>query len=421
MTRDRSDLDLGGILGAWMNDAAPASIPVVVLEEAFARTMAAPQARIYPWQRLARRSSHPRRLTLLSVAVAALLVGVLGFGVVRRWLRHRTGSEPHPVTDRDPEPHPVPTASPSPSPFPATPIVPTASVAVVKPQSLSTDGKVVWVLSETGSVARIDPATNTLGTGVQTGATDDFYQGMSVGANGVWVTEWNNAKLYRVDPTSLKLVATIPVGLAPKGVLATDTAVWVADTHDGKVYRIDPETNKIVATITVGPTGTSGPNWFGSGLGSIWVDIPNNQTVVRIDAVTNAIQATIRIPDVVTPCGGFAVTPTAVWNTSCDGPQGMTRIDPVTNTVVTAVKLDQQGYNPSVINGVPWASIYTGDGNAGRLGRISSATNAVDLELAPGPTFGGGGDLVVAAGSAWVIDGGNDRVLRLPLAGFPPS
>ena len=182
-----------------------------------------------------------------------------------------------------------------------------------------------------------------------------------------------------------RLVATIPVGLAPKGVLATDAAVWVADTHDGKVYRIDPTTNKIVATITVGPTGTSGPNWLGSGLGSIWVDIPNNQTVVRIDAVTNAIQATIRIPDVVTPCGGFAVTSTAVWNTSCDGPQGMTRIDPVTNTVVTAVKLDQQGYNPSVIEGVPWMSIYTGDGNAGRLGRISSATNAVDFELAPGP------------------------------------
>jgi YVTN family beta-propeller protein len=292
---------------------------------------------------------------------------------------------------------------------------------VVKPQSLSTDGKVVWVMSENGSVARLDPATNTLGTGVQTGATDDFYQGMSVGANGVWVTEWNNAKLYRVDPTSLKLVATIPAGLAPKGVLATDAAVWVADTHDGKVYRIDPKTNKIVATITVGPTGTSGPNWLGSGLGSIWVDIPNNQTVVRIDAVTNAIQATIQIPDVVTPCGGFAVTPTAVWNTSCDGPQGMTRIDPVTNAVVTAIKLDQQGYNPSVIDGVPWVSIYTGDGNAGRLGRISSATNAVDLELAPGPTFGGGGDLVVAAGSAWVIDGGNDRVLRLPLSGFPPD
>ena len=70
---------------------------------------------------------------------------------------------------------------------------------------------------------------------------------------------------------------------------------------------------------------------------------------------------------------------------------------------------------------MPWVSIYTGDGNPGRLGRISPATNAVDLELAPGPTFGGGGDLVVAAGSAWVIDGGNDRVLRLPLSGFTPG
>ena len=43
MTRERSDLDLGGVLGAWMNDAAPASIPVVVLEESFARTMTASQ------------------------------------------------------------------------------------------------------------------------------------------------------------------------------------------------------------------------------------------------------------------------------------------------------------------------------------------------------------------------------------------
>ena len=57
--------------------------------------------------------------------------------------------------------------------------------------------------------------------------------------------------LYRIDPTTSKVTA-IPAGLAPKGVLATGSAVWVADTHDGKVFRIDPATNKIVATITVG-------------------------------------------------------------------------------------------------------------------------------------------------------------------------
>jgi streptogramin lyase len=187
------------------------------------------------------------------------------------------------------------------------------------------------------------------------------------------------------------------------------------------VLRVDPATKKVVATITVGPKGNSGPNWLASGLGSIWVDVPNNHTVVRIDAITNAIQATIPIPSIATPCGGFAVTPTAVWNTSCDGGQAMTRIDPVTNSVVTAVKLDEQGYNPAVIDGVPWVSIFTGEGKPGRLGRISSATNAVDLELAPGASFGGGGDMVVASGSVWVIDAGNDSVLRLPLTGFPPS
>ncbi len=71
-----------------------------------------------------------------------------------------------------------------------------------------------------------------------------------------------------------------------------------------------------------------------------------------------------------------------------------------------------------MINGVPWLSIAT---NPGTLGRVSSATNTVDLNLAPSATFGGGGDMVVAAGSLWVIDGGNDRVLRLPLTGFPPG
>ena len=82
------------------------------------------------------------------------------------------------------------------------------------------------------------------------------------------------------------MIATIPVGLAPKGVLATGSAVWVADTHDGKVFRIDPATNKIVATITVGPTGNSGPNWLGSGFGSIWVSVPNAASIVRIDPIT---------------------------------------------------------------------------------------------------------------------------------------
>ncbi|MFL5641323.1 MAG: hypothetical protein ACJ777_13455 [Chloroflexota bacterium] len=424
MSGDRSDVDLGIALSAWMNDAAPRSVPVPVLEEAFARTMSSRQVRVYPWERLAGRGRRARGTTAFALAAtAAVLVAALAFGMLGGGFGIAPAPAPTPSPTPLPTATPVPARSPSPSPraLVAVPITPIASIDVGKPQGLASDGTAVWILTESGTVQRIDPATNALGPPIATGGTSDFYQGISADKSGVWVTEWNTATLYRVDPAASKLSATIESGLAPKGVLATDTAVWVADTHDGKVLRIDPATNKIVATITVGPTGSSGPNWLASGLGSIWVDIPNDQTVVRIDAKTNLIQATIPIPNEATPCGGFAVTGSVVWNMPCDGPQVMTRIDPVTNTAVTAVDLGDQGHDPAVIGGVPWVSIYTGDGNAGRLGRISATTNAVDLELAPGATFGGGGDMVVASGSVWVIDGGNDRVLRLPLAGFPPG
>lgn len=417
MTRERSDRDLDVLLDAWMHDVAPAAIPVPVLEAAFARTMSASQVRVYPWERVAGRRARSRgRTWFVLVATAALLVALLVFGA----LGGGFGVPPPPSPT--PSATPLATASPSPSPpaLVAVPIVPISSVTVSQPQGLAMDGTAVWVLTATGLVQRIDPATNLIGPGTQLGATTDLYNGIAADKNGVWATDWDNGSLYRLDPATSKVAATIPAGLAPKGVLTTGTAVWVADTHDGKVLRIDPATNKIVATVTVGPSGNSGPNWLASGLGSIWVDIPNNQTVVRIDPITNKIQATIAIPTVATPCGGFAIIPDVVWNMPCDGTQTMSRIDPTTNLVVTTTLLGGQGNDPAVIGGVPWVSIYR-DSGPGTLGRISPATNAVDLELAPGPTFGGGADMVVVAGSVWVIDGGNDRVLRLPLSGFPPG
>lgn len=430
MTREPSDLDLDFGLGAWMNEVATASIPVAVLEEAFARTMSSRQVRVYPWQRLSHGRSRSRAEFAL-VATAALLVAVLAFGSLGG------GSGIAPVPSPTPSATPLPSASASPSPalspspsaLVTVPILPTASVAVSQPQSLASDGAAVWVMSETGLVQRIDPATNIAGPGIQLGATTDVYSGIAAGGNGVWASDLDSASVYRIDPATSKVVAVIPAGLAPKGIVATATAVWVADTTDGKVLQIDPATNKVVATIVVGPMGSSGlgpalegvpgrrvgPNWLASGLGSIWVDIPGAFAVVRINATTNVVEATIPIMRAV-ECGGFAVTPMAVWSTSCDGPQTLTRIDPVRNVVVTTAALSGLGNDPAVINGAPWLSIAT---KPGALGRISPATNAVDLGLAPGAAFGGGGDMVVADGSVWVIDGGNDRVLRLPLAGFP--
>lgn len=423
MTRERSDRDLDAAIEGWMSDVAPHAVPGRVLEEAFARTTATHQARVYPWERIARRSDRPRRLTSLAlVATAALIVVALTFGVLGGGSKVGPGPSPAPPTT--PASTPAPTArlaSPSAAAPVRVPIVPTASIPLVGLQGLATDGKVIWALTATGSVVRIDPATNTAGAGTQLGGTSDLYNGIAVDKNGVWATDWDTQTLYRVDPATGKVVAKIPAGEAPKGVLATGSAVWVADTHGGAVLRVDPATNKVVATITVGRTGNSGPNWLGSGLGSIWVGIPNALSVVRIDPVTNAIQATIKIPLKVTPCGGFAITDAVVWMTSCDGSPIMARIDPTTNTVVATLEPGGLASTPAVIDGAPWISLDTRPSVPGLLARVASTTDSIDRELSPGADFGGGGDLVVAAGSVWVVDGGHDRILRLPLAAFAPG
>ena len=412
MTRERSDADLGAILEVWMDAVAPAAAPERVLEEAFGRTVTTRQARAYPWHRLARRGRSARgsvRLGLVGLAAVLMLslgVGLLGGG---------SGVGPGPSAS------PSPTASASPSARAMVPVIPEASVAVVGPQVLATDGQVVWVLTATGAVIRIDPATNTAGAGTQLGATTDLSDGLAVDENGVWATDSDNRTLYRVDPATATVVARILAGFAPLGVLATGSAIWVADTHGGAVLRIDPATNTVVATITVGPFGNSGPNWLASGLGSIWVGIPNASTVVRIDPITNAIQAMIAMPDNVPSCGGFAFTDGAVWTPSCDGHPIIARIDPATNTVVATVSPGGVAFTPVVIDGAPWVSLDTNPNVPGSIARVASTTNTVDLELSPGTDFGGGEDMVIAGGSVWVIDEGHDRVLRLPLADFPPG
>jgi sugar lactone lactonase YvrE len=298
---------------------------------------------------------------------------------------------------------------------------PDASIGVSAALALATDGQLIWVLTATGQVVPIDPATNRAATGVQLGAPTDQVQGIAADRNGVWATEWVTGRLYRIDPKTLKVVATIPAGIAPKGVIATGTDVWVADTHGGIVQRIDLETNKVGVAITVGPAAPSGPNWLMSGLGSIWVGVPNSASVVRIDPVTNVIQATIAIPRSASPCGGIASAGGAVWITSCDASTNIARLDPSANTVAALVHVPGNAHAPAVIAGALWVSVATNPGTPGLIERIAPATNTVDRELSPGAGFGGGGDIVVASGSVWVVDVGHDRVLRFPLSAFPPG
>jgi streptogramin lyase len=351
---------------------------------------------------------------VLALAIAvALIVGALLIAL--------SGGGPGPVPPPTPPgaslPAVVVSASPAaPSLPPATTVTPDAVIGVDSPIALAAGGSSLWVLRP-GLIDEIDPGSNTVSGSATLDSTTDEYQGIAATGAGVWATNLTTQRLVRVDPATLTVKARTPAGLAPKGVLTTADAVWVADLHGGAVLRVDPATDTVVATVTVGPKGSSGPNWLGSGLGSIWVDIPNNGTIVRVSPVTNTVQATIAVPTDLTACGGIAVDTDAVWVSSCSAGTVLIRVDPVTNTVVATVELG--GFaGVTLVNGAPWVSVDPGTADAGYLARIDPATNTIDRVVVPGTAFGGGGDIVVAAGSVWVIDGYHGKLLRLPMSAF---
>jgi YVTN family beta-propeller protein len=290
-------------------------------------------------------------------------------------------------------------------------VEPTAVIPVDAPLALASDGTSIWLFTAKSDLVRIDPRTASVAASVRLDLSPDAFQGLAGDRAGLWVTDWNGSRVERFDPQTLRSVTSIGTAAASKGVLVAGGSVWVANTRGGSVQRIDPKTNTVTATIPVGPLGPSGPNWLAVGLGSIWVSVPNTGSVVRIGLASNAVQASIPVPGPATPCGGLAAGSTAVWVTSCDGTTFVAQIDPVTNTTVGEIDLGGNGYTFAMAGDRPWISP-----KGSQLVRLDPVGHGIDRGIVPGTGFSGGGDVVVAAGSLWVIDGAANRILRLPLA-----
>jgi hypothetical protein len=105
---------------------------------------------------------------------------------------------------------------------------------------------------------------------------------------------------------------------------------------------------------------------------------------------------------------------------SCDNGNLMTRIDPTSNMAVASVDMGGIGNGPAIINGSAWIAVHkVSAAAADRIVRIGTDTSGIDRIVQPTVVFGGGGGyLAVAAGSVWVTDGFDNRVLRLPMSAF---
>jgi YVTN family beta-propeller protein len=199
------------------------------------------------------------------------------------------------------------------------------------PLSLAVTPGTIWVVNFGAAghaVTRIDAKTNQIvGEPIMTG---DAPISLAVGDGSVWVANHDSGSVTRIDITTHKVVATIPVPDAPHRIAYGAGAVWVANWHVNSVSRIDPKANQVVGEPI--PTGFRAGN-MAVGQGSVWVTSdyrgpldarPEDVVVVRIDVQTNQAIETI-------PVGGHpmdvAITEDAVW-VSIQGPDRVIRIKP---------------------------------------------------------------------------------------------
>lgn len=217
-------------------------------------------------------------------------------------------------------------------------VVPLVLPGITLPVGITTGFGSVWVSLTTydaggtavlpGSVVRLDPTTGAVqGSPIVVGRGDDF---ITASPEAIWVSNYLDGTISRIDPATNQVVATITVGGSPFGMTAGFGSLWVANEGDGKVFRIDPATNQVSATIQTHDNAES----VVVGAGAVWVsyygasDQPAG-VISRIDPATNAVVAAIPVgvnPVLLAFGGGY------LW-VAMDGEPTVVQVDPGTNTV----------------------------------------------------------------------------------------
>jgi YVTN family beta-propeller protein len=99
----------------------------------------------------------------------------------------------------------------------------------------------VWISSPAeGTVAQIDPRRGAMKKRILSGAT-----GISAGAGAVWVADGTSA-IWRFGAGRPE---RIEVGSVPQDTVATSDEVWVADYGDQALVRVDPSSRRVLARI----------------------------------------------------------------------------------------------------------------------------------------------------------------------------
>ena len=155
--------------------------------------------------------------------------------------------------------------------------------------SLAVGYGAVWVTGR-GVTYEVSEATGRIVRTIRTPGTipEGCSTDVAAGAGGVWVTHFCRG-VYRIDPHSGRVIASLRVPDAGDSIAVADGLVWVANYH-GNVLRIRPRTGRIVGK----PIAVGYGSWtLTPGAGALWVTsfgVRGLRPVSRIDLATGAVR-----------------------------------------------------------------------------------------------------------------------------------
>jgi YVTN family beta-propeller protein len=155
----------------------------------------------------------------------------------------------------------------------------THSVAIVRRDviRISSSGSALWAVLgiEANRVRRLYPPGRVVDL-TSVGSIPSL-SGFAADEHAVWVASrggvvprWASGTLWRIDPNTGRVVASVLLDHASSGIALTPRAVWVA-TVDGHVLRVDAERARVTKTIALGLYPPNVAGTIASGEGGVWV------------------------------------------------------------------------------------------------------------------------------------------------------
>jgi DNA-binding SARP family transcriptional activator/DNA-binding beta-propeller fold protein YncE len=185
------------------------------------------------------------------------------------------------------------------------------------------------------SVAVIDPGTGAIVGEIPVGGRP---AGPAVGEGSVWVGNRDDNTLLRIDASSLDLVRTIGLSVAPTDVEVGAGSVWVLS--DWALLRVDPAINDVVDTVPL-PRGSGQGRWshveVGANAAFVCTCAGGPGEVIRVDVATMSVKPVRR-----RPVWTIAYGEGALWALTGES-DTIERIDPETNAVVATIPLGRIG------------------------------------------------------------------------------